>query len=79
MQSHPPQKDLLAFLLTRDFCIKAILFYRILINYIRRCWQEFEDVLDQATGQTLFLIGSGYSKLTNEIGRDGGRTIFDAL
>lgn len=41
--------------------------------------QEFEDVLDHATGQALLLIGSGYSKLANEICRDGGRTIFDAL
>lgn len=41
--------------------------------------QEFENVLDQAPGQALLLIGSGYSKLANEIGRDGGRTIFDAL
>ncbi len=41
--------------------------------------QELEDVLDQASGKALLLIGSGYSKLANEIGRNEGRPIFDTF
>ena len=41
--------------------------------------QELEDVLDQASSQTLLLIGSGYSKLANEIGRNERWAILDAL